>query len=758
MPAQRMSLPHQTSSPIIDLDDPSLYINRELSWLQFNWRVLEEALDERHPLLERVKFLAIFATNLDEFFMIRVSGLRRQVTGGVLEVPPDGMTPSEQLAAIHNTLAVHLARQASCWQQDLVPKLQQAGIRLQHYRDTQPQQRAFLRWYFEREVLPVLTPLAFDPTHPFPHISNLSFNLAVVVSDPQRGKRFARVKVEDVLPRLVRIPDEDQAQQHMQRGLTEGLANTFVWMEEVIAAHLDMLFPGLTVLAAYPFRVTRDVDLEIKDDEASDLLTDMEEQVGMRQFGSVIRLEVDQTMPDTVRTVLTRNLDLAPSLVYTVDSPLGMADLMELTHIDRPDLKDAPFLPAVPPVLMKKTDGVFAVLRRQDVLLYHPYNSFMPVVDFVGAAARDPQVLAIKQALYRVGENSPIVEALMEARENHKQVAVLVELKARFDEEHNIAWSRALEQAGVHVIYGVLGLKTHAKMCLVVRREADGLRRYVHMGTGNYNPVTGRIYTDLSYFTCDPALGADVADLFNALTGYSRQETYRKLLVAPVTMRQQLLTRIARETERHRQHGDGYLAFKMNALVDKACIQALYTASQAGVKIDLQVRGICCLRPGIPGLSETITVTSIVGRFLEHARIYYFRNGGEEEVWLGSADLMPRNLDRRVEILFPIDDPRLRQAIIQDILHIHFQDNVQARRLRSDGSYERLSPPPNTEGISAQDWLLQHWKTRSESIASRAQTRPGQGEPIASGFLPVPETDMPTPFAPPMPSSNGDSV
>jgi polyphosphate kinase len=392
MPAQRMSPSHQTASPRVDLDDPSLYINRELSWLQFNWRVLEEALDERHPLLERVKFLAIFATNLDEFFMIRVSGLRRQVTGGVLEVPPDGMTPSEQLAAIHNTLAVHLARQAACWQQDLLPKLQQVGIRLQHYRDIQPHQRAFLRWYFEREVLPVLTPLAFDPTHPFPHISNLSFNLAVVVNDPQRGERFARVKVEDVLPRLVRIPDEDQAEQYMQRRLTEVVANTFVWMEEIIAAHLDMLFPGLAVEAAYPFRVTRDVDLEIKDDEASDLLTDMEEELGMRQFGSVIRLEVDQTMPDTVRDVLTRNLYLAPSLVYTVDSPLGMADLMELTHIDRPDLKDAPFLPAVPHALMQKTDDVFAVLRRQDVLLYQPYNSFMPVADFVSTAARDPQV------------------------------------------------------------------------------------------------------------------------------------------------------------------------------------------------------------------------------------------------------------------------------------------------------------------------------------------------------------------------------
>ncbi len=757
MPAQRMALSHHIASPATDLDDPYLYINRELSWLQFNWRVLEEALDERHPLLERVKFLAIFATNLDEFFMIRVSGLRRQVTGGVLEIPPDGMTPSEQLAAMHQTLTVHLARQAACWQQDLVPKLQQAGIRFQRYQDLQPQQRAFFQRYFEREVLPILTPLAFDPTHPFPHISNLSFNLAVVVNDPQRGEGFARVTVEDVFPRLVRIPDEDQVGQYEPRGLMEGLTNTFVWMEEIIAAHLPMLFPGVDVVAAYPFRVTRDADLEIEDDEASDLLTAMEEQMGMRQFGSVVRLEVDQTMPDAVRDVLTRNLHVVPSQVYTVDRPLGMADLMELLHMDRPDLKDPPFLPALPQPLLKKTPSIFEVMRRQDLLLYQPYDSFMPVVDFVSAAARDPQVLAIKQTLYRVGENSPIVEALMEAREHHKQVAVLVELKARFDEEHNIAWSRALEQAGVHVVYGVLGLKTHAKMCLVVRREPDGLRRYVHMSTGNYNPATGRIYTDLSYFTCDPALGADVADLFNALTGYSRQETYHKLLVAPITMRQQLLARIARETERQRQHGDGYLAFKMNALVDKACIQALYRASQAGVKIDLQVRGICCLRPGIPGLSDTITVTSIVGRFLEHARIYYFRNGGEEEVWLGSADLMPRNLERRVELLFPVDDPRLRQVIVQDVLHIHLHDNVQARRLLSDGSYERLSAPPDTEGVNAQAWLLHHWKTRREWHASQAQSRPSRGEQVPSGLRAGPGADMTAARVPDGHGCNGES-
>lgn len=726
----------------VDLDDPRLFINRELSWLHFNWRVLEEALDTRHPLLERVKFLAIFANNLDEFFMIRVSGLSRQVTDGALAVPPDGMTPLEQLTAIRDTLTVHLAQQATCWRDDLLPKLRQANIHVCHYSELHPAQHAWLRRYFAQEIFPVLTPLAFDPTHPFPHLSNLSFNLAVVVQDPQWGERFARVKVEDVLPRLLRVPAPDQAAHYPPRLPPEGTAQHLVWIEDVIEANLDRLFPGLQVRAAYPFRVTRDADLEIKDDEAPDLLTTVEEQVGMRHFGSVVRLEVDPRMPESIREVLMRNLHLAPSQVYTVPAPLGMAALTELTRIERPDLKDAPFLPAVPLPLAEKTADIFTVIRRQALLLYHPYDSFMPVVDFIRTAARDPHVLAIKQTLYRVGSNSPIVQALVEAREHGKQVAVLLELKARFDEENNIAWSRRLEHAGVHVIYGVMGLKTHAKVCLVVRREADGIRRYVHMSTGNYNTVTGRIYTDLSYFTCDADLGADVSDLFNALTGYSRQSEYRKLLVAPVTLRQQLLTRIAREVARQRQHGDGYLAFKMNALVDKACIQALYTASQAGVKIDLQVRGICCLRPGIPGVSETITVTSIVGRFLEHARIYYFRNGGQDEVLVGSADLMPRNLDRRVEILFPITDPPLRQAIIDCILRVHLRDNVQARRLLPDGSYERLRPASDLDALHSQEWLLQHWRHRGEWHDTQAHNGDDRGGEAPSALLSVRGTDL----------------
>ena len=478
-----------------------------------------------------------------------------------------------------------------------------------------------------------------------------------------------------------------------QFGLPDSAADNFVWIEDIVAANLDLLFPGITILAAYLFRVTRDADFEIEEDEADDLLASIEEQVDNRHFGSVIRLEIDQTTPDHIRDILIRNLSLAPYQVYTQDLPLGLSSLMELTRIERSDLKYPQFVPEIPDSLNKK-ESLFSVIRRGDVVLYHPYDSFTPVVDFVREAASDPSVLAIKQTLYRVGVNSPIVEALMEARVNGKQVAVLLELKARFDEENNIEWARKLEDEGIHVVYGVFGLKTHAKMCLVIRRDEDSIRRYVHLGTGNYNPVTSRMYTDLSFLTCDPATGADVADLFNALTGYSRKNSYAKLLVAPQLMREQILERIEREIQRHKEHGDGYLAFKMNALVDTRCIQALYRASQAGVTIDLQVRGVCGLRPGIPGISETITVTSVVGRFLEHARLYYFRNGGQEELFLGSADLMPRNLDRRVELLFPIESPQLRKVLVEDLLHVALHDNVKARQLLSNGQYTRLQLVP----------------------------------------------------------------
>ncbi len=691
----------------VDLGAPGLYINRELSFLQFNWRVLEEALGKRHPLLERVKFLSIFSSNLDEFFMIRVSGLVRQLTGGVREAPPDGLSPAEQLAAIRETILPWLAEQIKCWQQDLQPKLEEAGIHVWHYADLKGKQRKLLRRYFEQEIFPVLTPLAFDPGHPFPHISNLSLNLAVVINDPAQGQRFARLKVPDVFPRLLPIPSEEKADSYEKLGLAQARFNNFVWIEEVVAANLDLLFPGLEIVAAYPFRVTRDADLEIEEDEASDLLTTVEESVGMRHFGFVVRLEVDTAMPTRIREILTTNLGIAPYQVYAVDGPIGLADLMNLLAVDRPDLKDQPFAPAVPPALARG-ENIFAAIRRHDILLYHPYDSFGPVVDFVRAAARDPNVLAIKQTLYRTGKNSPIVDALMEAREQGKQVAVLVELKARFDEENNIVWARALERDGVHVVYGLVGLKTHAKMCLVVRREPEGIVRYVHLGTGNYNATTARVYTDLGYFTCDPDIGADVSELFNALTGYARQTQYRRLLVAPGQMRQGILQRVEREIARHRQHGDGYLAFKVNHLVDPLCIQALYRASQAGVKIDLQVRSTCCLRPGLPGISENITVTSIVGRFLEHPRIYYFRNGGEEEILLGSADLMQRNLDRRVETLFPVVDPDLREALRDNILRVHLQDNQQARRLLPDGKYEWVRPHSGEPELSSQAWMIEH--------------------------------------------------
>ena len=699
----------ESSCQATGLQDSRLYINRETAWLQFNWRVLEEALNADNPLLERVKFLSIFATNLDEFFMIRVSGLSRQVTGGVLEAPPDGMTPLEQLAAIRKTLLGHLEQALNCWHQDLAPKLRDSGVPVLSMSELGHRQKAWLRRYFAREIFPALTPLAFDPAHPFPHISNLSFNLAVVVSDPQSGERFARVKISDVAPTLVRLPNEADLEANPETAVGEVKASNFVPVEEVVAANLDMLFPGIDVMAAYPFRITRDADLEIKDDEASDLLTSVEAQIEMRHWGSVVRLEIDRNMPERIRNVLIRNLELEPFQVYTLDGPLNLAGLMELARVDRPDLKDQPYLPVIAPPLAKR-ERLFETIRRQDVLLYHPYDSFVPVIDFIREAASDPDVLAIKQTLYRVGPNSPIVAALMEARENQKQVAVLLELKARFDEENNIAWARALEDEGVHVIYGVLGLKTHAKMCLVVRREPDGIRCYVHMGTGNYNPVTSRIYTDLSYFTCNPDISADVSDLFNALTGYSDKGTYRRLLVAPRTMRQQIIARIDREMARHQEHGDGYIAFKMNALVDTRCIQALYRASRAGVTIDLQVRGICCLSPGVPGVSETITVTSIVGRYLEHVRIYYFRNGGDSEVFLGSADLMPRNLDRRVEVLFPVMPSRLRDTIIRDILGVHLRDTKQTRRLLTDGQYEPLTGAPGTDSLNSQEWLMQHWQ------------------------------------------------
>ncbi len=678
------------------------YFNRELSWIEFNRRVLEEALDRQNPLLERVKFLAIFASNLDEFFMIRVSGIKQQIAAGVQKPSADGLTPSEQLLAIRRALQPILEQKRTLFFEDLLPSLRDSGIHLVHYDDLNAAQREFLRDYFEREIFPVLTPLAVDTSRPFPHISNLSLNLAVAIQDPEKGELFARVKVPEVLPRLIAIPADlcDGPE-----GLMGERLHYFIWIEQVIIAHVSSLFAGMEVVEAYPFRVIRNADMEIEEDEAGDLLSTIEAGVRQRRFGEVVRVTVDDAMPERICQLLLNNLKVGLIDLYPMHGPLGFSDLMTLMGLDRPDLKDPPHVPHMPSVLHDSVD-IFTSIRQGDILLHHPYDSFAPIVNFIQAAADDPNVLAIKQTLYRVGSNSPIVRALMYAREQNKQVTVLVELKARFDEENNIGWARALERTGVHVVYGLVGLKTHAKLALVVRKESDGIRRYVHLGTGNYNASTARLYTDLGLLTCRPDIGADVSELFNFLTGYSRQRRYRALGVAPVTLRERLMELIEREIESHRQHGNGHLIFKVNSLVDRKMIDALYRASQAGVRIDLIVRGMCSLRPNIPDRSETIQVRSIVGRFLEHSRIYYFANNGADEVYLSSADLMERNLDQRVEQLFPLEDPRLMRQVRDTILEAYLQDNVRTRILQSDGEYIRLRPTPGEAVMDSQNCAL----------------------------------------------------
>jgi polyphosphate kinase len=689
----------------VDLDHPQWYLNRELSQLEFFQRVLEEAKAESIPLLERVKFLAIVGSNLDEFFMVRVAGLKQQIAAGVVEPSIDGLTPAEQLAAIRKAVSRLLTEARTCYQDDLLPTLAEAGIHILGYPDLDHRQKAYVKKYFVQVVFPVLTPLAFDPGRPFPHISNLSLNLAVLIRDPAGTERFARVKVPGTLPRL--LPLRRSSGGVRKDGIAPR-SHYFVWLEQVIAAHLEALFPGMEILAAHPFRVVRDADILIKELEADDLLDTMEESVRRRRFGSVVQLAMNKSTPVDIRDILRENLEVERRDIYNIDGPLGLSDLMGLTQIDRYDLKDPPFVPATPAILNQDRDqDMFAAIRREDIILHHPYDSFASVVAFLQSAARDPDVLAIKQTLYRVGRNSPVVEALLEAATNGKQVAVLVELKARFDEESNIGWAKRLEAEGVHVIYGLLGLKTHSKIALVVRKEGDGVRRYVHLATGNYNGITAQVYTDLGVFTCDEDIGADATDLFNYLTGYSAKHDYRKLLVAPINLRARLESLIHREIEHQRQGRRGHLIFKVNAIVDRPMIKLLYQASQAGVQVDLLVRGICCLRPGVDGLSENIRVTSIVGRFLEHSRIYYFQNGGQEDIYLGSADLMTRNLDYRVEVLFPVEDERLIRHLRDEVLATYLADNVKARWLRADGNYAPRQPTPGEMLVSSQAAFLQ---------------------------------------------------
>jgi polyphosphate kinase len=692
-----------------ELHDPALYINRELSNLAFNRRVLDEALDPANPLLERAKFLAIVASNLDEFYMVRVAALKEQVAAGLVDVSPDGMPPAEQLAAVRR-LALELRREsAALFRDDLHPRLDAAKIHILDYADLTVRQRSFADNYYHEVVFPVLTPLAHDPGRPFPHISNLSLNLAVVVRDADGEEHFARVRVPGSLPRLVPLKRSSGG---VRRDGTAPREHFFVWIEQLIAAHLDSLFPGLELPEVHPFRVVRDADMDIQELEAADLLETIEESVRQRQFGSLVSMSVNPSMPADVREKLAMNLGLGPGEVDTQDGPLGLASLLSLYALERHDLKDPPFQPVIVPALaavMEPRAGresIFAAIRREDILLHHPYDSFAPVTEFLQAAARDPDVLAIKQTLYRVGRDSPVVSALLEAREHGKQVAVLVELKARFDEESNIGWARMLEDEGVHVVYGLLGLKTHSKVALVVRMEGERIRRYVHLATGNYNHATAQVYTDLGLFTADEDIGADASDLFNYLTGYSAKTDYRKLLVAPINLRQRLESLIEREIEHARAGRAGRLILKMNSLVDADIIRRLYRASCAGVEVDLIVRGICCLRPGLPGVSDNIRVRSIVGRFLEHSRVFYFENGGHPEVYLGSADLMPRNLDRRVEVLFPVEQPALVRTLRHDVLGVMLADNVQARRLMADGQYEMIVPAPGEPVMDSQAWFL----------------------------------------------------
>jgi len=669
------------------------YLNRELSWIEFNSRVLDEALDPSQPLLERLKFLSIFSTNLDEFFMVRVSGLQEQLEANPMLLSPDGLSPATQLRQISERLKPLLEVQMRCLLKQVLPSLEKHGVKIIPYGKLSKEQREDLRQYFNDRIFPVLTPLSVDPSHPFPYISNISMNLGTLVEleIPEEGEepRFARVKLPPNVPRLIPLNGEGYC---------------FALLEEVIAAHIESLFPGMRVLECQPFRITRDADIEIEEDEAADLLKTVEQQLRQRRFGFGVRLEVSSGMSPHMVKLLRNSMELVEQDVYAIDGPLNIPDLMALYKLDLPELKDQAFTPTTPASL-RSGETIFDTIRHQDLLLHHPYESFAPVVEFLRQAARDPNVLAIKQTLYRVGKDSPIIEALIEASENGKQVAVLVELKARFDEENNIQWARRLEKAGIHVVYGLIGLKTHLKIALVVRQEKNALRRYVHLGTGNYNPVTSRIYTDIGFFTSDPEFGADASDLFNYLTGYSRQNRYRKLLVAPVSLRKSLTELIRREIIHQQAGRPSGITAKFNGFTDTGMIEEMYAASREGVPIDLIVRGICCLRPGVPGMSETIRVASIVGRFLEHSRVYRFNNGGMEQFYLGSADLMNRNLDRRVEVLFPIEDEKLKERLTREVLEPALSDNVKIRRLQPDGSYLR---PRNTDEkiFNLQEYLL----------------------------------------------------
>ncbi len=698
----------ETPAPVPEFEPSDLFINRELSLLKFQARVLEEASDPTTPLLERVKFLAILASNLDEMVMVRVAGLVAQRRAGVTKPSLDGRTPAEQLATVRKEVNALKKRARRLWLGTVAPSLDEAGIHILDYEQLNEKQRAQAARVFQEEIFPVLTPQAYDPGHPFPHISSRSLNLAVTVRDGKGEEHFARLKLPSMLPRLVPLKRSSGGE---RKDGTVPFNHWFVWLEQLVAAHVDELFPGMTVVSAAPFRVVRDADFEIQELEAGDLLETISERIYERQFGAAVRLETTRVMSEHTRRILIGNLELDPQDEISLEAPLDLSGLFQLHGIDRHDLKDPSFAPATAHRLRpeaREGGSLFAAIRQGDILLHQPYESFDPVVEFIRTAARDPRVMAIKQTLYRVGQNSPVVRALLQARrEYRKQVTVLVELKARFDEESNIGWARMLEREGVHVIYGMVGLKTHAKTTLVVRREEDRVRRYMHLGTGNYNAVTARLYEDLGMFTCDDDIAADISDLFNYLTGYSAITEFRRLLVAPISLRRRLHEMIQREVEHQRAGRKGRMIIKCNSLVDDKIIRELYAASQAGVTVDLIVRGICSLRPGVPGLSENIKVRSIVGRFLEHSRIFWFAGGGKPEVYLGSADLMYRNLDRRVEVVFPVTAPDLVRRVRKQILEVYLRDNVKARVMGRNGEYQRVRRGGRSRLVNCQETLLE---------------------------------------------------
>ena len=695
---KREAIIHEFARPVEAARSRSeLYFNRELSLLEFHGRVLEEALNEQNPLLERLKFLSIFSSNLDEFFMIRVSGLKEEMEHEV-EISADGLTPAQQLAKVRERILVLVDQQARALREQVLPQLAQTGISVVNYDELSEHEKARLADYFTEKVLPVLTPLAVDPSHPFPYLSPLSVNIGLMVHPPKNMKQissrklidtsFVRIKVPSVLPRLVPVGTS---------------SSRFVLLEEIIEANIHALFPQMEPGPCYRFRVTRDADIELREEEAQDLLSVIQEEVRQRRFGMPVRLEVSADMPDEMVQYLSESLNLDSDDVYRFDGPLNIQDLMDLYDIDRPDLKDVPFT-ARTPEWFTKHKSIFDAIKERDRLLHHPYDSYSCVTEFINQAVDDPDVMAIKICLYRTGPESPIPPALIRASEAGKQVTALIELKARFDEEHNIEWARKLDEAGVHVVYGILGLKTHGKLTLVVRREGDELKRYMHIASGNYNPTTSCTYTDLGLFTVDDEIGRDATELFNYLTGFSEQRNYRKLMVAPVELREKLNTLFDREIEHKRKGRPARIIAKFNRLADLQIVDKLYEASRAGVEVDLIVRGICILRPGIPGLSENIRVRSVVGRFLEHSRVFWFANGGDEEVYLGSADWMTRNLKNRVEVVAPVKDQLARRYLRDVLLDAYLTDNTQARELQPDGRYTPILT--GSEPFNSQEYFI----------------------------------------------------